>query len=134
MRKVLYISGPFGLIPEGYDELHGIRYNINEASRYALMAARNGWAPFCPHKNTSDFQHIEDINNESWMEICLTFVQKSDALLMIPGWERSKGAERERDLAIMLGIPVHNSRDGIPMPTKNVRMDDEIKELEKETI
>jgi hypothetical protein len=118
--KILYISGPFGKVPEGYDLLHGIQHNINEASRYALMAARAGWAPFTPHKNTADFQHITDIPNETWMEICLAFVQKSDAILMIPGWKDSPGAIREHNLALMSKIPIYYyEKTGMPGPKEN---------------
>ena len=113
--KVLYISGPFGNIPDGYDLDHGIRHNINEASRYALMAARKGWAPFTPHKNTADFQHVRDLQYPFWMEVCLEFLERSDAILMIPGWERSGGAVRELERAAKVGIPIYfYEKGGIP--------------------
>lgn len=115
--KILYISGPFGTVPTGYDQLHGIQHNINEASRYALMAARRGWAPFTPHKNTADFQHVTDIENKQWMDICLEFVRRSDALLMISGWKDSPGSVLEHDLAWMLKIPIYYyDNGGIPNP------------------
>ena len=81
------------------------------------MAARKGWAPFTPHKNTADFQHIRDIQYPFWMEICLEFVERSDAILMIPGWEKSAGAARELDRALKVGIPVYfYDKEGIPRP------------------
>lgn len=104
--KTLYISGPFSLIPDDYDELHGVDYNILQASRYALSAVYKGWAPFTPHKNTANFQHIVDIDYQVWMNICLTFVEKCDAILMMPNWEKSRGAKLEMDLAIALGKPI----------------------------
>ena len=104
--KTLYISGPFSLMPKGYDELHGTELNIIEASRYALAAVYKGWAPFTPHKNTANFQHIVDIDYSTWMNICLAFVERCDAILMMPGWERSHGGTMERELAVALGKKV----------------------------
>jgi len=119
-RKILYISGPFSSAPAGYDPLHATEHNINEASRYALMAARRGWVPFCPHKNTAGFQHT-DIPYEFWIEACLEFVRRSDAILMIPGWESSPGAKRECALATLIGKPVYYFMgDGIPGPETGV--------------
>jgi len=112
--KILYISGPFSRIPSGFDEYHGIEENILTASRYTLLAARKGWAPFCPHKNTAGFQHVKDINYEFWMEVCLTFVRKSDAILMLPRWEKSQGAVLEHDTALLLGIPIYYGVNGVP--------------------
>ena len=111
--KILYICGPYGTTPVGYDEIHGARYNINEASRYALEAARKGWAPLCPHKNTAGFQHATDISPEFWMEVCLSLLEKADAILMIPGWETSAGARRELELAHDLGLSIFFAEDGI---------------------
>jgi len=104
--KTLYISGPFSLIPEGYDELHGTELNIIEASRYALASVYKGWAPFTPHKNTANFQHITDIDYQVWMNICLAFVERCDAILMMPGWENSHGATMEKELAVALNKKV----------------------------
>jgi hypothetical protein len=115
--KVLYISGHFSKIPDDEDFYHGINQNILNASRYALIAAKKGWAPFTPHKNTAGFQHVKDIPYEFWMEVCLTFVRKSDAILMLPDWQSSPGATKEHELARNLGIPIYYAENGIPAVT-----------------
>jgi hypothetical protein len=116
--KILYISGKFSKIPDGDDDHHhGIDQNILDASRYALRAAKYGWAPFTPHKNTAGFQHVKEIPYTFWMDVCLTFVERSDAILMLPGWESSPGATREHDLACELGIPIYYAENGVPAVT-----------------
>ncbi len=114
--KILYICGPYGTTPEGYDEIHRTQHNINEASRFALEAARKGWAPLCPHKNTAGFQHAADIPPEFWMGVCLSLLEKADAILLIPGWETSAGARRELERADDLGLSIFFAADGIPLP------------------
>jgi hypothetical protein len=112
--KILYISGPFGTKVDERDDYHSIDRNILTASEYSLAAARKGWAPFTPHKNTGGFQHVKDVSMEFWMEVCLEFVRRSDAILMLPRWEKSEGAIREKQIAIVHGIPVYYAQDGIP--------------------
>jgi hypothetical protein len=109
--KLLYISGPFGHA----DPIHGIEANILRASEIALEAWRKGWAAICPHKNTAGFQHT-DIPWETWMEGDIEMVKKCDAVLMIPGWEQSRGACLERDEARRAGVLVLDYRNGIPSP------------------
>jgi len=102
--KTLYISGPFSLIPEGYDELHGTELNIIEASRYALASVYKGWAPFTPHKNTANFQHITDIDYQVWMNICLAFVERCDAILMMLFLEVASGDVLGQWLGVFLHL------------------------------
>ena len=112
--KVMYISGPFGTKADDRDDYHLIDRNIILASEYALAVSRKGWAPFCPHKNTAGFQHVKDLSPEFWMDVCLEFVTRSDAILMIPGWEKSPGAVREKHIADISGVMVFYAKDGIP--------------------
>jgi len=42
---------------------------------------------------------------EEAMKICLFFLTSADAIWMLPGWQDSKGATMEREIAMKLGIP-----------------------------
>lgn len=114
MKPILYISGPFS----HEDTLHGIEQNILTASKYALEAWKNGFYCICPHKNTSGFQHC-DLPYETWIEGDLAFIDrmqanKGDCLLMLDGWDKSKGAVKERDFALEKGLKIYYVCTGIP--------------------
>lgn len=101
--KLLYLAGPFS----DDDPIHGVARNVLAASEIALEAARKGWMPVCPHKNTQDFQHAADIPPEFWYEGDLDLMRRCDAVLMLPGYERSQGALRELEVATAEGMGVY---------------------------
>jgi len=115
--KLLYLAGPFSA-PEGDpDPLHTVEQNILAASRIALEAARAGWMPVCPHKNSAGFQHCPDIPAVFWYDGDLELMKRCDAVLMLPGWRESKGAAVERAVAVAHGIPVSEyEQGGMPTP------------------
>lgn len=105
--KVLYISGPFSTRAGDSDPYHSFEENIIRASKHALEAAKKGWAPFTPHKNTAGFQHVPEVSSRFWMEVCLEFVRRSDAILFLPGWSVCKGCREEYNLAASLHLPLY---------------------------
>lgn len=44
--------------------------------------------------------------HEEYMEICLQLVGMVDMMVMLPGWEKSKGSTIERSLAKEIGISI----------------------------
>lgn len=48
---------------------------------------------------------------EAAMKICLSSMTKCDLLIALPGWQASKGAQIEHDVAKKLGIPVLYAED-----------------------
>ena len=105
-RPILYISGP-------YSAGHGrtVEDNIAVARRYAVAAANAGWMPFTPHLNTAGFEiDCPEISHQEWLDgdlaILRALSQAGVAVLLLPGWEQSKGARLERDWAIHLNLKV----------------------------
>lgn len=92
----VYIAGPF----TGNDKIHDIEANIIEASKYAAELARHGYAFICPHKNTKDFQHLDDVKTDFWYEMDIELLRRCDGILMMPRWPYSKGAIAERDYCL----------------------------------
>ena len=105
-RPILYLSGPYSP-SNGLDTAE----NIMVARSYAVAAVRNGWFPFTPHLNTIGFEiDCPEVPNEDWIEgdlaILRLLARARAAVLMLPGWEQSKGARLERDWAIHLNLEV----------------------------
>ncbi len=66
-----------------------------------------------PHPHPG-FQHYPEFTEEQWYAFNLEHLKHCDALLLITGWSRSKGATMERQYAIEHNIPVFYENDGIP--------------------
>ena len=105
-RPILYISGP-------YSPGNGrtVAENIAVARVHAVAAVRNGWFPFTPHLNTAGFEiDCPEISHQEWLDgdlaILRALSQARAAVLLLPGWEQSKGARLERDWAIHLNLEV----------------------------
>lgn len=97
--KVVYVAGPF----LGRDSWE-MENNIRRAEALALEVWRAGMACFCPHTNTRFFQGAAD--DSVWLDGDLAILEKCDAVLMTPDWERSSGARAEEQHAKARGIPV----------------------------
>jgi len=97
--KIVYIAGAF----RGKDAWV-METNVREAEKLALEVWRAGAGCVCPHANTRFFQGV--LPDDFWLRGDIGILALCDALLMVPGWERSEGATAEHAEALRLGIPV----------------------------
>jgi hypothetical protein len=101
---VVYIAGPYRA-PHAW----AIEQNIRRAEELALAVWRSGRAALCPHTNTRFFQGAAE--DHVWLDGDLELLKRCDAMLLVPGWERSTGALAERAQAMALAIPVFEDLD-----------------------
>ncbi len=97
--KVVYIAGPYRG-PNAWD----IEQNIRRAEELSLEVWKIGAAALCPHTNTRHFQGAAP--DDLWLEGDLEMLRRCDAVLMVPGWQRSQGALAEREEALVRGLQV----------------------------
>ena len=97
VRTLLYVSGPYtGEINE----------NIANARKIAVELWGRGYAVLCPHLNTQNFEIDCTAKYEDYIDGDCRMIDGCDGLVLIPGWEKSRGALLEKAHAEMKGIPV----------------------------
>ncbi len=91
------------------------KYNVNKKKmiQVAIDAKHAGFAVFVPCLEdklaecdlSKDWDYSDYFNNsQPWLEV-------SDAVLLVPGWEDSEGTRKEIETARELGIPVFDCLD-----------------------
>ncbi len=95
----VYVAGPYTPL-DGRDETR--RENIRRASEAAQMLLKAGHTPFCPHTMTAGWE--SECSYDEFLRFGLDWLAACDAILLLPGWEQSQGAQREHEEAIVLGL------------------------------
>ena len=99
--KLAYVSGPYSATSEWE------RYqNIHRMAEVAHRLWRMGIAAICPDCNTAHFGH-DDIPYARFLDGDKIMIERSDLIVMIPGWDRSYGASTELAHARITKVPVY---------------------------
>ena len=87
---VIYIAGPFRAPTPWQIEL-----NVRRAEEVALLVAKAGGVPLCPHLIGRHF-HGEPLgtpdDGQWWVEATLELLRRCDGAIFIDGWEASMGS------------------------------------------
>lgn len=100
MRKRVYISGAISLGDP--------TENFARFSKAFFDCVYNGYSPYNPGL-TMALPGNGQLSQETWMAICLPWVQAADVVLRLTG--ESKGADEECSYARTLGKPVFDSME-----------------------
>lgn len=105
--KLLYIAGPYRS-----KTVNGIYNNISEARKRMEWAWLNNYTPICPHTNSAFTDGL--VSDDILLAGCQKMLSVCDTILMMNGWEQSKGARDEYNLALELGLKI--IPDPLPEP------------------
>jgi nucleoside 2-deoxyribosyltransferase len=83
-----------------------VEENIANARKIAIELWEAGYYVICPHLNTARFETDCRCTYENYMRGDMEMLARCDAVVMLPEWEGSMGAVRERGRANDCGIPV----------------------------
>jgi len=107
----VYISGPIKA-----DTKEKEKENVGRARSAMYEIMRRGHIPFCPHTMTENANiYAQDIQRDTFIKCDIEWLKLCDAILMLPGWEESEGANIEIEYAVMNGVKVFYNIDDIPL-------------------
>lgn len=81
-----------------------VELNVSKARLVIEDVIRVGWVPICPNVFWHPFAEFQDY--EFWLEAAISLMETCDLLVLVPGWERSSGVQREVARAKELGITI----------------------------
>ena len=90
-----YIAGPMAGLPDlNYPAFHDA---ANELRKLGFLV-----------ENPAENSYPEGTNWETYMKSAITRMLTCDAVVMLPDWNKSRGATLEHDIAQQLKIPMFN--------------------------
>jgi len=103
--KRIYIAGPYSA-----SNVITVLDNIREGMRLATEVFLLGYAPFVPFFDFH-FQLMlregENLTVEDYYKYSIAWLKVSDAMLLVPGWQSSKGTKSEMEIADKMSIPIY---------------------------
>lgn len=106
--KVLYIAGPYSAKTR-----EEIQQNINIAEQVGKAVLKAGFVPLIPHRISAHWDDdpefdLAEWDHAAWLDrFCLPLLEKCDGILMIDGWQLSKGATIEFEHACRMDKLIH---------------------------
>ena len=100
--KVVYIAGPYTAENDWERKMNILRAQFVNAEIW-----KRGFWGLCPHMNTEFFSGI--CPEQVFVDGGLVFLRRSDCVILVEGWENSKGTLAEIAEAERVGIPIYHT-------------------------
>lgn len=108
VAPMIYVAGPYG-DRGGY---MAIDKNIAVAREAAVWLVKNGFFFLCPHLNSAHFEAITpEVSIEHWYGQDLRLMEACDAMIVVGEWAKSKGVNKELQVAGAKGMPIFDFTD-----------------------
>ena len=109
--KRIYIAGAYSA-----DNVITLLDNIRRGIRAGAELLIAGYAPFCPHMDHQlalQLREGEILTVEDYRQYSMAWLEASDAVLVLPGSEASKGTQAEIKRAYELNMPVYYRKEDL---------------------
>ncbi len=103
--RTVYISGPY-TAPTTEERDANVKRANEEAQRWAAA----GWAPYCPHTQSWNWENDTDLAYDDFLAIDMEWLKRVDAVCVLPRWQESAGACREVEEAEIMGLPIYYTK------------------------
>ena len=100
----VYVAGPYSS-----DNVLGVLNNMRIGMRKCTEVFLKGYAPFCPwldYQYTLMLRGDEALSVPDYYGYSMAWLEVSQAVLLLPGYEKSKGTLAEIKRAEEIGIPI----------------------------
>ena len=119
--KTAYICGPMtprGNRPEAPNPAIEYLLNLRAMIQAAIALINKGYAPYCPGLDMQYFLGLpagETISENIIKAVSMAFLDVSDIIVLLPGWEASEGCQAEFTRAVELGgMPAYYGVGNVP--------------------
>ena len=108
-RLRVYVAGPYSA-----DNVLGVLRNISKGEWCCAELFAGGFAPFCPWHDASYAKwdaYGGSLEVQDFKDLSFAWLEVSEAVFLIDGWEKSEGVKAEIAFAEAHGIPVFSDYD-----------------------
>lgn len=97
-KRTIYLAGPM----KGY-----FRKNFDTFERVTALLRQKGHFVYSPHEYPDNVDRQIEFDMRKAFSMYTSFIcLQADTIVLLPGWEASKGANIERELAEVCGLDV----------------------------